>query len=104
MIVLFFFIQCRATIILLFYYTHMYKFKNKCFTESSFVKLLLIERKIIGGWEKLVSSYIKYMDEFVPRQVHINEVLLYIRQNFPIVITIVASHYRANEISNIICT
>lgn len=70
------------------------------------MKLLLIERKIIGGGEKLASSYIKYMDEFVPRQVHINEILLYIRQNFPIItiITIVVSHYRANEISNIICT
>lgn len=68
------------------------------------MKLLLIERKIIGGGEKLVSSYIKYMDEFVPRQVHVNKVLLYIRQNFPIIITIVVSRYRANEISNIICT
>lgn len=68
------------------------------------MKLLLIERKIIGGGEKLVSSYFKYMDEFVPRQIHINDVLPYIRQNFPIIITIVVSRYRANEISNIICT
>lgn len=81
----------------------MYNFKSKYFTESSFMKLLLIEQKIIGGREKLVSCYIRYMDEFVPRQVHTNEVPLYIRQNFTIIITIVVSHYRANEISNIIC-
>lgn len=82
----------------------MYNFKNKYFTEFSFTKLLLIEQNIMGGGEKLVSSYIRYMDEFVPRQVHMNEVPLYIRQNFTIIITIVVSHYRANEISNVICT
>lgn len=82
----------------------MYNFKSKYFTEFSFTKLLLIERNIMGGGEKLASSYIRYMDEFVPRQVHMNEVPLYIRQNFTIIITIVVSHYRANEISNVICT